>query len=225
MNSVSNVIAKSFSKKPVSSMTIQYIMWIIFIWVLAIGTISWSCYVMSQDDNKGENIEWIKRLLLIAGSLNVIIVIILIVYVFYMIKYKIGPGGAIGNYNIESLWQTSHIGFNSWMLLLLAMNIASTGLFFAAWHKCNIGEDDLSKMLITTASSLLTLFLGGWILYYVYLGIACRSNELFHIISELNKTSPNIVKISNDWEKTLRRKGEDMGIDLYTQVKEVLLAT
>ena len=84
---------------------------------------------------------------------------------------------------------------------------------------------NLGFKLLKVAAIIVSIIVGGLLLYYIYLGIGCRTYEMFDILKELNHKSPDIIRMSSDWEKILKRKGESMGIDLYNEVKQVLLAT
>ena len=223
MNSVASAFIKTFFGKTPNTFMVQFIIAVLFLWMLGITFMSWATYVLIK--NKTTNKNAVRNLLLISGAFNIVMVIYLLIYSILLIKYKIGPGGIIGEYNMTLQYKNYHIGVNMWLLFLLALNIASSGLFFACWMKYRDGEEEEAFNLIKAAAAIISIIIGGWIVYYVYLGIAVRTYQMFDIIGQLNKSSPNIISLSNDWEEILRRKGGEMGIDLYAEVKQVLMAT
>ena len=223
MNSVANAFVKSFAGKSPTTFVVQFIMFFSFLWILGITFMAWTSYVLIKNKTAEKNV--VRNLLLVSGAFNIIMVIYILIYSIMLIKYKIGPGGIIGEYNMTLQYNKYHVGVNMWILLLLVLNCVSSGLFFACWVKYRKDNDEEALKLIKAATAIVSLIICGWIAYYVYLGIATRTYQMFDIIYQLNKSSPNIVKISNDWEKMLRRKGDEMGIDLFSEVKQVLLAT
>ena len=125
MNSVANTFAKIFGNKKPEPISIQIIMWIIVLLMISITCMTWVAYAYINEKK-----DIAQELILISGSFNAIITLYLLLYAFVIIKYKIGPGGMIGEYNMTIQYNNNHIGTNFWILILLVLNMVSTGLFF-----------------------------------------------------------------------------------------------
>ena len=224
MNSVANSFIKNISNNKAKPILIQCVMWVTLVLFILLVSLSWAAYVLIK--NNSDKKELISVLLLTAGSLNLCMVIYLLLYIVFLFRYKIGPGGIIGEYNMTLQYNNNHIGDNMWLLFFFGLNVFSSGLLFAGWtykdDNTRGSGNKLCLQLVTAAASVATITIGGWLLYYAYLGIGCRTYEMAEMLRELNRTSPDIVRISKDWEKILKRKGEYMSIDLYEEFKVIV---
>lgn len=223
MENVANSFMNILTKNNTTIMITKYVMVFMFLVTLAITFFGWAAYLQYQEEIVDK--KKIKTLSILSGSFSIIMVLLLLTYVFHVIKHKVGPGGIEGEYNMYILNNIKGISTNFWLFLLLLIFVALTALSFVTYKKVVDDEIDLAQNLTIAISSLVTIVISGWILYSVYLAVNVRSTGLYKIVYQLNKNSPDVVKVSTDFRETLQQKGVNMGIDFYQNYKEVIVQT
>lgn len=220
MNYISNSIISPFQKHP-TILTTNIVSWFGLFLMLTIFGLSWATYavfLLKKDDYK----QRIKLLAILYASFSVGFACMIIVYLYLFVKYKVGPSGLEGSFNMYHLYRERGVGSDFWLFVMfIAMLIISVSGFLIL---NNLENENMVKQLIQVGIIVSSIVSGFWVLYHSYLAINVRSIGLYPIISEMHKASPDTNKLANYFRIILERKGYDIGIDLYPVIKRILQA-
>lgn len=200
MNSVANCTLMSLNIGHTPQRT-KGVMLFLFSLVATACGLAWSSILTDKESG-------VQRSLLAGGSaVSTVLLAMLLLYLMYIINTKMSHTKFVGEVNMHTSYQNAHIGFNPWILLLFIITLISTVIFLFAYINHRTDNIDTANTAAKINTGIFTAIIGGWLLYYIYMGITIRTYKLFDVVYELDKKDVNMVKLERAWNETLNTAG------------------